>query len=351
MSIPLKTLQKPFIINFEITSQCNQDCNFCCAQLSNHRREDLPTKDVLVIISKIAYEEIGSIFLTGGEPLLRQDFPLIIKECIAYGMNVSLSTNGTEATSEIAKAIAAVGLEEIQVSIQAPDDTHDRIVGVKGAITRSFQGLRNLIETGLRVTVAAVATVTNYSLLPELAKNVANMGAKHFRVLRLMPHSYDMLQQIVPHKEMQMLVRRLLRLETNLDDFTIEIHSSPGFLDPSTYDPREYRILHPLCHTCTAGKVSMGILSNGDCVPCLELKAPELVCGNILRDSLSEVWNSKPMSLLREVTPHRYHGKCGECEFKWTCYSARCVSYNLRGDLFGDDESCYHLSNSTKNSP
>lgn len=343
MSTPLRNLQKPFIVNFEVTSQCNLECTFCCAQLSKYRREDLPTKRVLKIISKIADEGIYSIFLTGGEPLLREDLPVIIKECIDRGMNVSLSTNGTEATSRIASTIASAGLEEIQVSIHAPDDTNDEIVGVKGATIHSFDGLRNLVEAGLRVTVAGVAIRTNYTLLPRLADKVAKMGAKHFRVLRLMPHSYDTLREQVPHQEMQALVRRLFSLEEELEGFTIEIHSSPGFSDASTYDPREYRILHPLCHTCTAGKVSMGILSNGDCVPCLELKAPELACGNILRDSLSEVWNSRPLSLLRTVTPDKYRGECGKCEFKWTCYSARCVSYNLRGDLLGDDESCYRL--------
>lgn len=343
MSTVLRSLQKPFIVNFEVTSQCNEECTFCSAQLSRYRRNDLPTEPVLEIISKIAHENIYSIFLTGGEPLLREDIPLIVKECINLGMNVSLSTNGTEATGRIAYTIASAGLEEIQVSIHAPDDTNDRIVGVKGAVKRSFDGLRNLVEAGLRVTVAAVATNANYSQLPELAEKVAKMGAKHFRVLRLMPHSEDILKQIVPLREMQLLVKRLMRLEGQLGAFTIDIHSSPGFLDASMYDPREYRIIHPLCHTCTAGKLSMGILSNGDCVPCLELKAPELACGNILRDSLSEVWNSKPMSLLRSAKPDNYHGRCGECEFKWTCYSARCVAYNLCSDIFGDDISCYRI--------
>jgi AdoMet-dependent heme synthase len=343
MSALLKSLKKPFIVNFEVTSQCGQECTFCCAQLSKYRREDLPTAHVLEIISRIARDGISSIFLTGGEPFLRKDLPLLVKECIDHRMNVSLSTNGTEASSEIAESIKSAGLEEVQVSIHAPDETHDEIVGVQGAALRSFSGLQNLVRAGLRVTVAAVATRANYSRLPELAQKVAKMGAKHFRVLRLMPHSYDMLKQIVPHREMQTLVKRLMLLGEKLEGFTIEIHSPPGFSDLSTYEPREYKILHPLCHTCTAGKLSMAILSNGDCVPCLELKAPEFICGNIVRDSLSAVWDSKPMSLLRSATPDRYHGKCSECEFKWTCYSARCVSYNLRGDVLGDDESCYHL--------
>ncbi len=343
MSLSLKSLHKPFIVNFEVTSQCNQQCVFCSAQLSKYSREDLPTKVVLRILSKIAKANIYSIFLTGGEPFIRQDLPLIVKECLSYGMNVSLSTNGTEVTTQIAKRIASVGLEEIQVSIHALDSTHDKIVGVHGAFERSFAGLQNLVKAGLRVTVAAVATRASFKQLPELAEKTARMGARHFRVLRLIPHSEETLRQTVPHNEIRIQIRRLKQLEKELKDFTIEIHTLPGFSDTSTYDPREYGIVHPLCHTCTAGKLSMGILSDGDCVPCLELKEREFVCGNILYDSFSKIWHSDSMSLLRRTTPDRYTGKCGQCELKWTCYSARCVSYHLHHDLLGDDPSCYRL--------
>jgi len=343
----LKGLQKPFVVSFEITSLCDQQCWFCCAQLPKYRREDLPTKSVLAIVSKIANEDIYSIFLTGGEPLLRNDLPLIIKECLNYGMNVSLSTNGMAATEEVAKMIASAELDEIQVSIQAPDEINDKIVGVEGAVDQSFKGLQNLINAGLRVTVASVATRMNYSLIPELAEKVATIGAKYFRVLRLMPHSNDMLQQVVTYRQMQMLVERLMRLEKEMEEFTISIHTSPGFSDERFYDSKEYKIVHPLCHTCEAGKVSMGILSNGDCVPCLELKSSEFICGNILYESLLKVWNSKPMFALRSATPDQYHGRCGDCDLKWSCYSARCVAYNLRGDILGDDESCYRFLENT----
>jgi radical SAM protein with 4Fe4S-binding SPASM domain len=338
---PLRSLQSPFIINFEVTNQCNLECVFCCAQLSKYRRKDLSKEKILEIIAKIASEDVYSIFLTGGEPFMRDDLPQFVKECLDYGMNVSLSTNGTKATKRISRMIASTGLDEIQVSIHAPNNTNDEIVGVSGAVEQSFKGLQNLIDAGLRATVASVATLMNYYLMPELVKKVAGMGARYFRILRLMPHSSGLLQQVVPYKEMQTLIKQLVLLEEETEDFMISIHTSPGFLDRQFYDSKEYKILHPLCHTCTAGKTSMSILSDGDCTPCSELKSPEFICGNILHDPLSDIWNSKPMSLLRSAIPDNYHGRCGNCEFKWVCYSARCVAYNLGGDILGDDESCY----------
>lgn len=343
MSVHLSTLEKPFIVSYEVTSQCSLDCFFCCAQLSKYRREDLPTEAALQVISKIADAGVYSIFLTGGEPLQRSDLPLLIEECLARGMNVSLSTNGVEASRTTAELIAATGLEEVQVSIHAPDETHDRLVGVSGALDRGLDGLRNLVDAGLRVTVASVATRQNYWQLPRLAELVAGMGARYFRVLRLMPHSDDLLQQLVPHDGMKTIVKQLMDLEKRMEDFIVSVHASPGFQDERYHNPDEYGIVHPLCHTCTAGKTSMAILSNGDCTPCVELKSPEFVCGNIITSPLAEIWASEPMSLLRSATPDNYLDRCGQCEYRWTCYSARCAAFSLEGDVLGDDLSCYLL--------
>jgi radical SAM protein with 4Fe4S-binding SPASM domain len=261
-----------------------------------------------------------------------------------YGMNVSLSTNGVEASIEKSNLIASTGLEEIQVSIYAPDDKiHDSIVGVNGALNQSLKGLKNLIDAGLRVTVASVGTRMNHYCLPELAEQVADIGARYFRVLRLMPHTQNMLEWIVPYNEMLFLVERMKDLEKRREEFIISVHTSPGFEMEQFQNPRIYNIVHPLCNTCTAGKTSMAILSNGDCFPCIELRKSELFCGNILDTSLDKVWNSEPMSILRSITPDNYHGKCGECYSKWICYSARCVAYNLGGDFLGEDESCYRF--------
>lgn len=339
----LKKLEKAFIVNFEITNQCNLDCMFCSAQLSRYARKDLPTSKVLSIIDKIAQQDIYSIFLTGGEPLLRNDLPQIIERCMNHEMNVMLSTNGIMESEEVADRIASTGLEEIQVSIHAPNEINDRLVQADGALEQSLQGLRNLVNAGLKVTVASVATRKNINLLPKLAKQVAEMGAKYFRVLRLIPHSDKMLKFLVPYEEMRKTVDEFGLLDDNLSDFTISIHASPGFVDEKFSDPDEYSIVHPLCHTCTAGKTSFGILPNGDCVPCLELKDPEFICGNILDKTIDKIWDSQPMATIRSATPDRYKGECADCNKKWLCYSARCVAHNLEGDILGDDVSCYLL--------
>ena len=339
----LQALDKPFHVSFEITNQCNLRCDFCSARLTECHRKDLSTNEILKIISILASEEIFSIFLTGGEPFLRKDLPIIVKNCSDRGINVTLSTNGTTVTKEVAETISRSGLDEIQVSIHADNKVHDKMVGIDGSIGNAMSGLENLLSSGIKVTVASVVTRRNYNRLPSLVRKVAKMGVSYFRVLRLMPHSNKMLKDIVPYNEMESLVKELSKIEDELGNISIIVTSSPGFIEKFGEGRQQYKILHPLCHTCTAGKMAMGILSDGNCVPCLELRDAQFICGNILQNSISNIWKSDQMSQLRSVLPNQYIGFCGKCEWKWSCYSARCVAYNIGENLFGDDVSCYFI--------
>ena len=339
----LASLNLPFSINFEVTNICDLDCIFCSARLNEGKKNDLNTNNIYYILKELSFKGIKSLFITGGDPFNRDDIVEIIGYAINLGINVTLSTNGIRITHDIARKLYDAGLEEIQVSIHGTEKIHDKIVKVNGAYDMAIKGLKALCDAGLRVTVASVLTKLNINNIPNLVYNISEIGAHYFRVQRLMPHSSYLLSQVVSSEDMMALTKKLRIIESELKNIIIRIHSSPGLWDYVNWCPEEYDIVHPLCNTCTAAKLSMGILSNGDCLPCLELRGAEFISGNILNDDINTIWSSSPMRLLRNTIPDNYKGKCGDCDYKWSCYSARCVSYNLSGDIMGDDISCYRI--------
>ena len=344
MSTTLRALSRPFTVSFEVTSRCDLNCFFCSARLQEFGRPDLDTEGCIRILDSLFKENVFSIFLTGGEPVLRPDLPELVHHCVSNGANTLLSTSAVGVDRILASALYEAGLDEVQVSIHALNELHDEIVGAPGAFESAMQGVEAFLAAGMRVTVAAVTTRRNIGTLPALARLVARMGVQHFRAQRLMPHSAELLREVAPKEEFLSVSHELVGLDKEFPNFQVHVHATPGLLDtPDLFDKREFGIVHPLTHTCSAGKTSMGILSNGDCVPCLELKDNEFFCGNLLTDSLDEIWNAKPMKRLREAGPANYTGKCSQCELRWTCYSARCVAYRMTGDLLGDDLSCYLL--------
>jgi len=316
----------------------------CSARLEEFGRPDLATAKWIRILDTLFREGVFSVFLTGGEPLLRDDIVDLVCHCVSNGANTLMSTCGVGVNRALAAALFEAGLDEIQVSIHGMDSLHDEIVGVPGAFDRAMKGVEAFLSAGMRVTVAAVTTRRNVETLPELARYVARMGVQHFRAQRLMPHSAELLREVASKEDFLSVAHELVGLDKELPNFQVHVHATPGLLNtPDLFDKREFGIVHPLTHTCSAGKTSMGILSNGDCVPCLELKDNEFFCGNLLTDLLEDIWNAKPMKRLREAGPANYTGECSRCELRWTCYSARCVAYRMTGDLLGDDLSCYRL--------
>jgi len=337
-------LKAPIIVDFEITNRCPYRCIFCEADIPNIKSiNEMSTKHCLYVLEKLAKAEVFDVFLTGGEPLMRDDLPKLIKHCFNIGLEPCISTNAFYLDEERLEKIVNAGLDHIQISIQGPELIHESIVKKPGSYSRVMKNLEKAIEIGCRVEVTCVGLKENFKYIPILLKEVASVGVRKFRVLRYVPsHRKDMLKHIPP-REIVMKYIPIIKETAKKHNIDLLLGTPPG-LYPSSYSSVDmiYEGVHPTIYTCPAGKTEFDILPNGDVYPCMSFKnKPEMYCGNILEKSVYELWNSKPMRMLRQLTPADYTGICGQCKRKWTCYSCRCVAYNLTGDLYGDDLTCY----------
>lgn len=81
----------PEVINFRITSKCNNNCKYCYGP-QNIR--DLEFKGLKKIFSLFHKNGVKSIVLCGGEPLIRKDIKDIIIELKKHNFKIFLDTNG-----------------------------------------------------------------------------------------------------------------------------------------------------------------------------------------------------------------------------------------------------------------
>ncbi|MCR4284505.1 MAG: radical SAM protein [archaeon] len=81
----------PKIVFIKITSQCNYNCKYCYDRKSS---KESSTKDLIKAIKFLSSKDVEGIVITGGEPLLRKDFPKIIQSIKKQKMKVYLDTNG-----------------------------------------------------------------------------------------------------------------------------------------------------------------------------------------------------------------------------------------------------------------
>ena len=340
-----KHIKAPIHVDLEISGQCNYRCVFCESDMPywSGKIRELPTKDYIKILDTLAEIGVFSIFLTGGEPLLNRNWYLIAKHAIDLSFNTSLSTNGVFLNKDNIDKLIKIQLPYIQVSLHGPPGIHEKVTKSKNTYNIVKANIKTAIEEGLIVQVAIVGLRENFEYIPQIIEDLATIGVRIFRILRFIPsHRLEMIKH-VPDKHI--VIKTIPKIITTAKEYNVRVYIStpPGLIEWIPYDV-ESDLIHPLAYSCSAGKTSLAILPSGDVYPCIGFRnRKEMYCGNILKDTFEEIWNAPPMVKLRMLLPNDYKGACGDCRFKWVCYSCRAVAYNLNGDIYGEDASCYFV--------
>ena len=85
---------EPLSAIFYITHRCNLECHYCTQKYPDIISQELPTDKTLELLGLIR-KELGSLYVTGGEPLTRSDVGDILQAANRMGYSIILHTNGT----------------------------------------------------------------------------------------------------------------------------------------------------------------------------------------------------------------------------------------------------------------
>lgn len=159
--------------NFELTSRCNFSCKMCYVH-SQSKQESLRQRELnadqwLSLASDA--RDMGLIFLllTGGEPLLREDFPYIYRELARMGIMLSVNTNASLFNDEISELFSEYPPVRINATLYgASEETYESLCG-NCAYEKVLDNLRRMRREGLPLRL-------NVSLTPY---NAADMACIH----------------------------------------------------------------------------------------------------------------------------------------------------------------------------
>ena len=159
------------IIFIELTRACNLRCTHCLNSSGKKMKNQLNYDEIKKMINDLANCGLQEVRLTGGEPLLFKGIYEIIKLCKENGLYVSIGTNGTLITKEVAKKLKEAGLDKAVVSIDGNEENHDKIRG-KNNFNLALNGLMNLKEEGIKVRINSVIMKSNMEDIIDFAKKV-----------------------------------------------------------------------------------------------------------------------------------------------------------------------------------
>ena len=155
----------PLACQWEITCRCNLRCVMCytdCFNRPDMIRQELATDEILRIMDELAEAGCVELALTGGEPLARPDFFEIYEHAKARGFLVTLLTNGTLITEEIADRLAALPPHRIEISLHGiTEHTFERVTQGSGSFARCMRAIGLLRDRKLTLLLKTTAMTVN----------------------------------------------------------------------------------------------------------------------------------------------------------------------------------------------
>lgn len=307
------TIEKSYVPVLELTNRCNLRCNHCCIDaVSYNQNDDLSTNDWKKIIDKLVGMNLQFITITGGEPLVREDFFEIAEYAkLTLGVPMQLMSNATLISEDNANRLLSL-FDDFSFSLDGSDEESCAAVRGKGVFHSALRGIEIMKKKGMEsFSVSFTKVKQNEKNVDEFIKLVEKLGGKP------MIRHYDVIGRAREHLEL---------ITEDIDE-----QFRPAIAEPSDADGHYYPEKMPMCVCCSAVDNKICITHTGDIYPCQILMYPEfLLCNANEIESIAEFWNNGEQYLTEGyknfAEVHTAHSSyCKDCAVKLFCDS--CVLY------------------------
>lgn len=179
-------------LRISVTDRCNIRCFYC---MPEHEVRFVPRREILSFeeIERFARVAVGlgttKVRITGGEPLVRRDLPVLVRKLCSIGKitDLALTTNGVLLPEQAAPLFEA-GLRRINVHLDTLDAARFFEITRRSDIERVLEGIEVCRQLGfdpIKVNAVAVKGLTEPDIVP-LARFSREKGLE-LRFIEFMP--------------------------------------------------------------------------------------------------------------------------------------------------------------------
>lgn len=261
------------------------------------------------------FKKEGTLFLllTGGEPLLYPHFKELYLKLHEMGFILSLNTNGTLITEEIADLLASHKPRVVHLTLYgASDKTYEDLCHIKNGFTKAYRGLQLLKERGIQIRINLTQTTKNqkdFDALLSLANetNTFTLAANYISVFSNPTKGSDEIKNVrnTPLQAAENEVKMLIRKKGK--EFKAYLEDAYQYLTQPIHP-----VLEGIALTCRAGKSSCWVNWKGELKACVDLEEPSF---DLTKTSVKGAWEQ-----LKEAVTHLpLHTECKDCKLKPFC--------------------------------
>ncbi len=338
-------------MNLMITGKCNYNCLHCFNAADNAPlMSEWSFTNICDLLEQADACGIHAFTITGGEPMIHPRFLDILKEITRHGMFVEeLNTNGYFITQEILDQMKAIGSHPVMKISFDGIGCHDWMRARKGSEERTLSAIRLCVQNGFEVKIQTqVNQKTIDSLLPTLTmlekENVSSVRLiRTTEVDRWINNAKDATISLLDYYEkMLSLVSKYKqgnhRMSLTIWQFLSIYPSTKAYeMVPITCAKGKYRKKAPVCK---GNRGMIGITSEGEVVPCLQMsgyyKEHGISLGNVHDTSLKELLtDSRYVETICYTVEDlkKANNKCASCAYyEYCCGGCRALGLLLSGD-------------------
>lgn len=331
----LRSQRSLISFDLELTARCNNNCRHCYINLPANNKEakekELSLAEIKRIIDQAVSLGVLWCLVTGGEPLLREDFFEIYLYLKKKGLLVSVFTNAILITNKHINFFKKYPPRDIEVTVYGvTKETYERVTRKPGSFAAFMRGLNLLLENNIRVRFKAMALRSNVHELPQIASFCRKITKDYFRFDPFLHLRFDR----NPKRNKEIKCERLSPEEI----VAIEKADSERFnalkkgCDKLINENLSHLGCDHLFH-CGTGNGSFTVSYDAFFRLCSSLWHPDCIY-DLKKGSLNEAWQ-KFVPRVRDMRSNRddFLKKCRVCPIINLCIWCPAHSYLETGDL------------------
>ena len=302
----------PLQVSIEVTRRCPLECLHCYNNLpmgdTEAKRRELTKEEHFRVLDELVEMGCFWILYTGGEIFARKDFLEIYTYAKQKGFLITLFTNGTIMTEEIADHLAEWPPFAIEITLYGRTrETYEALTAIPGSYDRCLRGINLLKERNLPLKLKTVATSVNKHEVLAMRQFVEEELGLDFKMdgqinpridcsqsplaVRLTPEELVALDMSIPKGMSE--YRRLAKHE-------LESPATPERVDTVYY--------------CGGGMNSFAINAYGEIGICVISQQETF---DVRRRGVQAVWEDSLLTLRSRKRTR--HTKCVECKIQSLC--------------------------------
>jgi len=273
------TLERPIRdLRISVTDRCNFRCTYCMPKevfgreyQFLERAELLSYEEIVRLVRIFVGLGVEKIRLTGGEPLVRQELPHLIKALSAVpGLrDLTLTTNGWLLPAQ-AEALQAAGLRRVTVSLDTlDDDVFKAMNDVDAPVQAVLDGIDAAAGVGLspiKINAVIKRGVNDHTLV-DLARHFHGTGhiVRFIEYMDVGTSNGWRLEHVVPAREVIERINAELPIEPIEPNYAGEVARRWRYVDGGGEIGVISSISAPFCGSCTRARLS----ADGQLYTCL----------------------------------------------------------------------------------